>query len=271
LFSTKKIIMPLIRKTITTVFLLAVLSASQIYAQVLSGADAFGQVKGARQVILNPTDSKPSFVEFESGKGPYVSEFGAWLKQNFGYSTQFGLNLISSESDKLGFEHIRYSQTFMTYPINHSMLILHVKGSRVVSFNGDLSPVGISVAKPGIDQNAALQAAMKHVGAKSYKWEIPAEEAFLKREQNNEKATFFPKGELMWVSESFKGGQLLPTAWMFMHTCPCQDSMCLSMQTMEMSSEQRTASTMPMKPELLLLHSVEPEVLWLIIMPELIA
>ena len=196
-------------KFITTAILLALLSVNTLTAQVLTGQEASGKVNGAKQVILNPSNSKPSFVEFEADKGPYVSEFGTWLKQNFGYSSQFGLNQISSESDKLGFEHIRYSQTFMTYPINHSMLILHVKGSRVVSFNGDLSPVSIKLAKPGIDQKAALQSAVKHVGAQSYKWEIPAEEAFLKREQQNEKATFFPTGELMWVSESSKGGELV--------------------------------------------------------------
>ncbi len=41
---------------------------------------------------------------------------------------------------------------------------------------------------------------MAFVGAQKYKWQLPAEEAFIKREQNNTTATFFPTSELVFYS-----------------------------------------------------------------------
>ncbi|MBK7434471.1 MAG: M4 family metallopeptidase [Chitinophagaceae bacterium] len=41
---------------------------------------------------------------------------------------------------------------------------------------------------------------MNFVGARQYKWQLPAEEAFIKREQNNPNATFYPKANLVYYS-----------------------------------------------------------------------
>jgi len=197
-----------VKKTILLLLVLvAISSSSALYAQELSGRAAYERVTGASRVILN-NDNVPEFVFFENGQGPSVAEFGAWLRRNFGYSTSFGLSPVGLEKDQLGFEHLRFLQTFNGYPVNHSMIIVHARGSEVVSFNGDLAPAEIAPAVQRVSFNRALESAKRFVGASVYKWELPSQEEFIRNEQHDEKASFFPSQELFWTKGKAKGGEL---------------------------------------------------------------
>ena len=106
------------------------------------------------------------------------------------------------ETDNLGYQHYRYQQTFAGIPVDQATYIIHVKGGMVSSQNGKWIkdfPADLKTA-PLITNAAALNAAMKFVGAREYKWQVPGEEAFIKREQNDPAATFFPKAELVYYS-----------------------------------------------------------------------
>lgn len=110
--------------------------------------------------------------------------------------------LSNTDKDKLGFEHYRYQQTYNGIPVEHAMYIIHVNNNLVSSQNGKWIkdfPSGLQTT-PALSKTSALNKAINFVGAKEYKWQVPAEEAFIKREQNNQAATFFPKGELVYYS-----------------------------------------------------------------------
>ena len=53
-----------------------------------------------------------------------------------------------------------------------------------------------------ITEQTALQSALNHIDAEIYKWEIPSNETFLKNEQQDPNATFYPAGELILTSGS---------------------------------------------------------------------
>ena len=110
--------------------------------------------------------------------------------------------LKHSEQDNLGFEHLRYQQTYAGIPIEHATYVMHIANGLVKSQNGKWIkdfPAGLQTAA-ALSKTAALKKATDAIGAKVYKWELPAEEAFIKREQNDPQATFFPKGELVYFS-----------------------------------------------------------------------
>ncbi|WP_310555690.1 M4 family metallopeptidase [Flavobacterium sp.] len=74
----------------------------------------------------------------------------------------------------------------------------------VVSENGILKTVNgryIDIQnldiKPSLTENQALAYALKNINAKEYIWENKENETFLKKEQNNPQATYYPKGELI--------------------------------------------------------------------------
>lgn len=110
--------------------------------------------------------------------------------------------LSNTDKDKLGFEHYRYQQTYNGIPVEHAVYIIHVNNNLVSSQNGKWIkdfPSGLQTT-PSLSKTSALNRAMNFVGAKEYKWQVPAEESFIKREQNNQSATFYPKGELVYYS-----------------------------------------------------------------------
>lgn len=78
----------------------------------------------------------------------------------------------------------------------------------VVSENGNLKTitgkyVGISNINitPKLTENEALLLVLANIGAKSYMWEDRENENFIKKDQNNEKATYYPKAELVIIEK----------------------------------------------------------------------
>ena len=110
--------------------------------------------------------------------------------------------LSTTENDRLGFEHYRYQQSISGIPVESAIYAVHVQNGKIISQNGqwikDL-PAGLA-SRPVLNPSAALKKAMNFVGARQYKWQLPAEEAFIKREQNNPNATFYPKANLVYYS-----------------------------------------------------------------------
>ena len=52
---------------------------------------------------------------------------------------------------------------------------------------------------PSFSESRALSYAINFVGAKTYMWQSPEEESFIKKEQNDINATFYPKGDLFYA------------------------------------------------------------------------
>ncbi len=110
--------------------------------------------------------------------------------------------LVRTDNDNIGFTHLRYQQTYLGLPVEHATYVLHVKDGAVVFENGKWikdfpSTLGRT---PMILQETALAAATGAIGAQSYKWQVPSDEAFIKQEQNNAAATYLPKAELVFFS-----------------------------------------------------------------------
>jgi bacillolysin len=110
--------------------------------------------------------------------------------------------LNHSEKDNLGFEHFRYQQNYSGIPVELAVYVMHVSNGVVNSQNGKWVkdfPADLQTTAT-INKITALKYATASVGAKVYKWELASEESFIKREQNNPNATFYPKGELVYYS-----------------------------------------------------------------------
>ena len=121
-----------------------------------------------------------------------------------------------SETDNNGIQHIRYQQYLNGIAIENAILVMHVNNGKVSSQNGkwikDI-PSMLS-SRASINSSAALEFAKKYVGAKSYKWEIPAEEARLKN--GNPGLTYSPHASLVYYSgEQDVMPSALRLAWKF--------------------------------------------------------
>ena len=165
----------------------------------------------AQDFIKGKPGMYPEQVKFNAN-APVFSKGNVLIADDNGnVQTSNKAILNHEEPDNLGFQHYRYQQTYAGIPVEHAIYIMHVKGGMVISENGKWIkdfPADLK-ASPAIAKTTALQDALQFVGAKLYKWQVPGEEAFIKREQNNPTASFFPKGELVWFSGE---EEVIPTA-----------------------------------------------------------
>src|SRR5690606_34922174 len=77
--------------------------------------------------------------------------------------------------------------------------ILHVLNGKVASVNGEIE--ALDPARPAVQLNEpeAFKKALQAINAKAYMWENPQMEQLIKEHKNDPKATFLPKGELVYA------------------------------------------------------------------------
>lgn len=152
-------------------------------------------IKGSPGLYPALVDFKSAPQNFTAGKVILADETGKATATANG-------KFINKQTDNLGMEHYRYQQSFAGYPVELSTYVVHVQAGKVIAQNGVWVKDFPSALKTtaSLNASAALQKAMAYVGAQTYKWQIAAEEAFIKREQNNPNATFYPKAELVYYS-----------------------------------------------------------------------
>lgn len=178
--------------------------------KILKNARANQIVEGSELVRMKDYTDVPNFVKFKKGHEVKLTNLDSWLLQFYDNTSSLSIELVGEESDELGFVHYRYQQTYKGTPIEYTQYIAHVKNGKIVSLNGELYSDVKAAGQVGIDEITALNKALDEIGAEKYKWELPAEEEFLKREQNDPNATFFPDGELTVcpVNGDFYNGDL---------------------------------------------------------------
>ncbi len=176
------------KKIITSTLLLAsVFIAGSTHAQDL--------IKGNKGMYPSYVSFKNAPQAFAQGKVILTDEAGKAQTNSVGL-------LKNKETDNVGFEHYRYQQTYAGIPVENAVYILHVKNGAVQSENGEWIkdfPASLDIS-PDISGTDAIQSAMNFVGATKYKWQLASEEVFLKREQNNTNATFYPTANLVLYS-----------------------------------------------------------------------
>ena len=136
-----------------------------------------------------------SAPKFEKGKIPVIADNG-------NIENIENMILLNVQKDELGFEHYRYQQTYKGIPIENAIIVVHVKDGKVLFENGKLIktfPEKLS-AQPLVNSQMAIKSALNNIKAKSYAWENQLREAQLKKDKKDVKATYYPKGDLVWYS-----------------------------------------------------------------------
>ena len=165
----------------------------------------------AQDFIQGQPGMYPELMKFKTNAPPFTKGTVVLTDASGKLAGNSNALLNSTDKDNLGFEHYRYQQTFSGIPVENAVYAIHVSGGKVISENGKWIkdfPSGLQDVA-SLNKTAALNKAMNFIGAKEYKWQLPAEEAFIKREQKDPAATFYPKGELVYYSGE---GDVVPTA-----------------------------------------------------------
>ncbi|TPE45937.1 M4 family metallopeptidase [Pontibacter mangrovi] len=163
----------------------------------------------------------PTLIDFKANGNQKLraSEAPQALRSYLGMQPGEELKLKKQETDKLGFVHQRYTQYYQNVPVEYADLTIHSKNDVVQAMSGEFKHVKGLDTKPALPERAALQKAISYVGAKTYAWQDKDQEAWIRKDRNNPKATFLPEGELVIVrnylsSDKEKQGQQT-LAWKF--------------------------------------------------------
>lgn len=174
-----------------------------IASLLLTSLTISAQVSPAKSSPAKP-GMYPDFVEYNENNAPnhngapYFGETSTTAKTGNPSSAK----AVRTEKGKSD-ETYKYQQHINDIPVEFGILNVHVKGGKIVSQNGNwFKDVTKAAADKGsISESVALNRALSYVGAKSYKWQDPEEEDFIKKESGNQQATFAPKGTLVYYSD----------------------------------------------------------------------
>jgi len=144
----------------------------------------------------------PSFIKYDD-KAPAFNRSNIAILDGAGKPASVTNGIVkNTETDAKGMVHYRYQQSMNGIAIENADMVVHVVNGKISSQNGKWIkdfPANLQ-SRASVTEGNALNKALQHIGAQTYKWQIPAEEAFIKREQNNAAATFYPKATLVYYS-----------------------------------------------------------------------
>ena len=195
-------------KLLLTGMMLCCINAGLFSQKTYSGTQAQAILPGADYIRVQEENGFPSFARFETGSEIPEHDFTNWLVGNLRSAQSLELELIGSQRDDLGIDHIRYVQTYKGIPIDQSDFIVHARDGRVYAFNGKLRKISLESTTPVLSEQQALEAAKQHIGAQQFKWESPTWEADLKKRKDDPSATHFPIGKLVISDSKLTGTRL---------------------------------------------------------------
>lgn len=123
------------------------------------------------------------------------------------------------EEDNYGFRHYRYDQFYKEVRVFGGEYIVHVNPQGLTyCANGDLyNGIQLNV-NPKLNEAEALVQAMNYADGNGFLWLDENAEKNLKEREQNDNATFYPKGELLIFPTSLKNsikGRVYELAWAF--------------------------------------------------------
>lgn len=128
------------------------------------------------------------------------------------------MRLLRTESDELNMEHHRFGQYRDGYRVYGAEYVLHENEGRITHANGKL-PAGLpETPAVSLSEGAALAMALRNMQGNQYRWLDAHAEKTLQEKELDPSATFFPKGEIVWVAREASRGLAadnMVLAWQF--------------------------------------------------------
>lgn len=164
-------------------------------------------------------NSNARWIEFRDGFSINPLTFFIDLKEGFELSSDDEMLLKKTQLDKLSFKHFRYQQYYKNRQVMYAEFIVHQNAEGLVKSANGLIISGIkSTGTASLNESSALGYALNFMNAKKYLWQNEEMQKQLRNQEKNLAATYYPKGELVFVPNNFDGnftGADYSLAWQF--------------------------------------------------------
>lgn len=110
---------------------------------------------------------------------------------------------VKPENNRLenNLESKKYQQFYNGIKVEFGVQNVVAENGTLKTSNGRYVDVSTVPTTAKLSEKEALAFALRNVGAKSYMWESKENEDFIKKEQGNKEASFYPKGELVIIQK----------------------------------------------------------------------
>jgi Zn-dependent metalloprotease len=177
-------------------------SAVEGMAQRYSGKEADAICKGSTLVVFGDESKAPTMILLGEQTDYKAIAWQELMKPILGMRLDDGFKEYKAMRDMVGFAHHYFHQQYKGLNVQGGEYVVHEKKGRIISFSGlFLENIDLNIV-PVITAPEALKTALKGVGAKTYKWEIPEEEAKFRKKRNDSSATYYPTPELVIASKN---------------------------------------------------------------------
>ena len=180
-----------------------------------------------REIVRGDNGISKHFVTLKAGQQVNFSE--AVANSVFNFDADLKVNLKKAESDDLGNINYRFYQSYKGIPVEGSMYIVQTKNGKAIGMSGEIitevpSNLRAAATNATIAKQAAIDAAIKFVGAKEYAWQSADMEQSLKNQRGDKNATYLPAANLVWYNKGVMKVLILPILYwhiklMCMHMC----------------------------------------------------
>lgn len=128
------------------------------------------------------------------------SDFFEKNRHLLGLEASTGMQLLKTESDELGMQHHRFAEYHEGYRVYGAEYVLHENDGRITHANGSIVKQLPAPPPVALSEASALAMALRCMPGDRYRWLDAHAEELLQEKEHDPAATFFPKGELVWVA-----------------------------------------------------------------------
>ena len=165
---------------------------------------SFGQQVKQHEIIATDNIGKPIFIRFSDTeiKSDDKSVFAFLVSQ---YALDENTTFIEKQGSAKEQNGILSKKLFQYYKgikVEFGQLIITYKDSYLRTVNGHITPTENLNLQSSISAEEALKFALEQINAKEYAWQNEGFENLLRTEEQNPKATYYPKAELVILDKN---------------------------------------------------------------------
>lgn len=188
---------------IFTVFtLLFLLSINTFSTELYKGTEASKRIPGTVEIWYKSQEAFPHFMRFDPDLQLKESDVSGWLKAQFDFDSGLLFTELRTQVGASGIKHTSYSLQYNDVHMEFLRITVHSMNGIALSVSGNILSDFDATNAVTITENEALKFAMNAINAKEYKWQIPAEESWIKETTGDQSASFYPKSSIVVISRN---------------------------------------------------------------------
>lgn len=150
-------------------------------------------------------ESNANWIDFREGTDLNAETIFKDLKKAFDLGDNDEMKVVKTKSDNLGMKHYRFQQYYKGYKVVFGEFVTHQdRDGFLKSANGRLITGLTADNVAPVNESAALNTALHFMNARRYLWQNEELEHALKQQLHNPDATYYPKGELVYVPNNYE-------------------------------------------------------------------